>query len=157
MKRVFIGVGSNLDDPAKQIELGITNLNEIPLSKVTRVSSIYLSKPLGPQDQRDFLNAVVLLSTSLKPLELLCELQRIEQAQKRTWREHWGPRTIDLDILLFGDEVFDTPELTIPHKGLTTRAFVLQPLFEIAPALILPSGEALSELVMNVESLAIIN
>lgn len=157
MKSVFIGLGSNVGNPLQQIQQAMASLKEIPCSRVECVSSVYTSKPLGPQDQPDFLNAAAQLSTSLKPLELLEELQKIEEQQNRVREVKWGPRTIDLDILLYGHEVLETADLTIPHKGLTTRAFVLHPLFEIAPALILPSGECLSELMMNVESLMVVN
>jgi 2-amino-4-hydroxy-6-hydroxymethyldihydropteridine diphosphokinase len=155
MKRAFIGLGSNLGNPLLQIQEAITSLKKMP-GTVKSVSSIYTSKPMGPQKQPDYFNAVVLLLTPLKPLALLHELQKIEVAQHRERLEHWGPRTIDLDILLYGEEVIETPELIIPHRGLTERAFVLQPLFEIAPALILPSGERLSELMMDIESLPIV-
>lgn len=157
MKTVFIGLSSNLGNPLQQIKQAIAHLKEIPFSKVEQVSSVYTSKPMGPQDQPDFFNAVAQLSTALKPQELLHELQKIEEKQNRVRTVHWGPRTIDLDILLYGHDVLETPELTIPHIGMTTRAFVLHPLFEIAPALIFPSGETLSELMMNVESLSIVN
>lgn len=157
MKSIFIGLGSNLENPLEQIDRAISNLREMPFSKVECVSSIYVSKPMGPQNQPDFFNAVAQISTTLKPLELLRELQKIEEKQNRRRMSHWGPRTIDLDILIYGHEVLETDELNIPHPGLTTRAFVLNPLFEIAPALVLPSGECVSELMMSVESLPVVN
>lgn len=156
MKRVFIGLGSNLNNPVQQIKQAVLHLAEIPNTRLDSVSSIYASKPMGPEDQPDFMNAAALLTTRQKPLELLQELKAIEAHQQRIRTRHWGPRTIDLDILLFGEDVIDLPELRIPHPGLTQRSFVLHPLFEIAPALILPNGEKLSDLVMNIESLSVV-
>lgn len=146
MELVYIVIGSNLGEPLKQAQQAIGALNAIPNCRVTKTSSIYRSKPLGPQDQNDFLNMAVLLETELEPEMLLDHTQRIELELGRVRKdERWGPRTLDLDIMLFGDRVINTPRLTVPHYGLKEREFMLYPLSDIAPDLIFPDGEALSE------------
>ncbi|EKT54216.1 2-amino-4-hydroxy-6-hydroxymethyldihydropteridine diphosphokinase [Providencia sneebia] len=146
MEQVYIAIGSNLGDPLKQAQQAIEALNEIPKSKVSKTSSIYRTKPLGPQDQNDFLNLAVLLETELEPEELLDHTQRIELELGRVRKaERWGPRTLDLDIMLFGDRVISTPRLTVPHYGLKEREFMLYPLNDIAPHLIFPDGEPLAQ------------
>lgn len=147
MKKVYIGLGSNLDDPILQIHEAVDRMRDIPGVTINKLSSLYRSKPLGPQDQPDFINAVAEIETNLSPQELLNFLKRIEIAQQRIDSGvRWGPRTIDLDILLFGDEEIETPDLQIPHVGLSQREFVVYPLAEIAPNLTLPSGEKISDL-----------
>lgn len=159
-QRCFIAIGSNLGDPARQIGNAVDRLGELRGSELVRVSSIYLSRPMGPSDQPDFLNAVVQLSTSIEPFDLLQELQRIEKAHGRQrpgysdridppvslWTRQWGPRTLDLDLLLYGDRVIDTPELRVPHPGLHQRDFVLLPLQEIDRGLVIPGFGAVAEL-----------
>ena len=106
--------------------------------------------PLGPQDQPDYLNAAVALETSLAPEELLNHTQRIELQQGRVRKaERWGPRTLDLDIMLFGNEVINTERLTVPHYDMKNRGFMLWPLFEIAPELVFPDGETLREILTS--------
>ena len=144
--RAYIGVGSNLNDPLKQVETAITALNKLPDICVIKTSNYYRSKPLGPANQPDFINAVVAIDTSLSAHQLLQQTQEIERAQGRARSEHWGPRTIDLDILLYGDATLCTDDLTIPHPGLTEREFVLYPLAEVAPDLRLPSGQLVAAL-----------
>lgn len=131
MTRVFIGLGSNLDDPVVQLKKAIEQLNQLPQVSLIKTSAFYRSKPMGPQDQPDFVNAVVELETGLSADKLLDELQRIEHSQGRVRSLHWGPRTLDLDILLYGDEVIATERLTVPHAGIAQRNFVLVPLADI--------------------------
>lgn len=148
MERVYIGLGSNLAEPRQQLRGAIAALATIQNSVLKAVSSLYLSDPLGPSDQPRYNNAVAALDTSLPPLKLLDALQAIEQAHGRERKaERWGPRTLDLDILLFGDRLIDEPRLTVPHYHLHARAFVLYPLAELAPGnLRLADGRTLSEL-----------
>ncbi len=147
MERVYIGLGSNLATPLAQLRSALAALAALPQSNLTAQSSFYISDPLGPADQPRYVNAVAALDTDLSPLALLDALQSIEQEQGRTRKaERWGPRTLDLDILLFGERCLDEPRLTVPHYHLHARAFVLYPLAEIAPDLCLPDGRALTEL-----------
>lgn len=143
----YIGVGSNQADPIRQARLAIETLQHLPNSLFCKCSSLYHSAPMGPQDQPDYINAVVKIDTQLTAIELLDELQKIELSQGRVRKENrWGPRTLDLDIILYGNEVINTPRLTIPHYGMNEREFVLYPLLEIAGELRLPDGQVLSEL-----------
>ena len=144
--RCYIAIGSNLADPVAQAKAAITTLETLTASRLISVSSLYASKPMGPQEQPDYINAVACVDTRLAPIELLDALQQIENEQGRVRKEHWGARTLDLDILLYGDEVMSTPRLTVPHYGMKEREFVLYPLAEIAPQLQLPCGQALSVL-----------
>ncbi len=145
MTRVYIALGSNLASPLTQVNAAIAALGTIPDSRIVAVSSFYRTPPLGPQDQPDYLNAAVALETSLAPEALLDHTQRIELDQGRVRKaERWGPRTLDLDIMLFGDETIATPRLTVPHYDMKNRGFMLWPLFEIAPALRFPDGETLA-------------
>ncbi|WP_313055002.1 2-amino-4-hydroxy-6-hydroxymethyldihydropteridine diphosphokinase [Pseudomonas lopnurensis] len=148
MERVYIGLGSNLADPQRQLRGALQALAELPQSRLVGVSSLYASDPLGPTDQPRYVNAVAALDTALAPLALLDALQAIERAQGRERKaERWGPRTLDLDILLFGDRLIDEPRLQVPHYHLQARAFVLYPLAEIAPRdLQLADGRSLDEL-----------
>ncbi|MBA1264415.1 2-amino-4-hydroxy-6-hydroxymethyldihydropteridine diphosphokinase [Stutzerimonas sp. NM35] len=148
MERVYIGLGSNLAEPGEQLRCALMALDALPDCHLAAVSSLYASDPLGPADQPRYNNAVAALDTRLSPLQLLDALQAIEQAQGRERKaERWGPRTLDLDILLFGERLLDEPRLTVPHYHLHARAFVLYPLAEIAPPdLQLPDGRLLAEL-----------
>lgn len=147
MQRVYIGLGSNLATPLLQLRSALSALSVLPQSRLIAQSSFYASDPLGPADQPRYVNAVAALDTGLSPLALLDALQTIELEQGRTRKaERWGPRTLDLDILLFGDLQLDEPRLTVPHYHMHARAFVLYPLAEIAPHLQLPDGRPLSEL-----------
>lgn len=148
MIRAFVAIGSNLGDPLAQARHAVTALAALPDSRLVLASSFYASRPMGPQDQPDYVNAVVALDTGLPPLVLLDHLQHIELEQGRVRKEErWGPRTLDLDLLLYGDAVIEHERLTVPHYGMKCREFVLLPLHEIAPALQLPDGDTLSELV----------
>jgi 2-amino-4-hydroxy-6-hydroxymethyldihydropteridine diphosphokinase len=139
MAQVFVGLGSNLSDPVKQVNRALCSLDELAQTRVLSCSKLYGSAPQGPQDQPDFVNAVCLLETQLSPMNLLQALQGIEQAQGRIKKRHWGERLIDLDILLFDDLTVSLPELTIPHIEIVNRDFVLMPLFEIAPDVNIPN------------------
>ena len=133
MNRVYIALGSNLRDPLDQCRRAIAALATLPDSTLIKTSSFYRTPPYGPQDQPDYLNAVVVLNTSLSPLALLDHTQRIELEQGRERKdERWGPRTLDLDILLFGDVQMESERLTVPHYDMHNRAFMLVPLAEVA-------------------------
>lgn len=143
----YIGLGSNLDDPERQLQQALTALASLPDSRLAAASPVYRSEPLGPEGQQDYLNAVVALVTKLEPLPLLEALQGIENAQGRVREERWGPRCIDLDILLFGDRKVGESRLQIPHPGLAERNFVLVPLMDICdPRHRLPDGTDLATL-----------
>ncbi|SCB94457.1 2-amino-4-hydroxy-6-hydroxymethyldihydropteridine diphosphokinase [Gilliamella intestini] len=148
MSICYIALGSNLEDPLAQANCAITALKQLPNTTCLEVSPFYRSKPLGPQDQNDYLNAVVKITTTLSPIELLEALQAIEKAQGRVRKENrWGARTLDLDILLYDDLVIESERLTIPHYHMKNREFVLYPLFDISPELILPDNDKLYDLV----------
>ncbi|SUB33589.1 2-amino-4-hydroxy-6-hydroxymethyldihydropteridinepyrophosphokinase [[Pasteurella] mairii] len=147
MKTVYIALGSNLNQPKTQLDTALKALDRLPNSQLMAISSFYQSKPLGPQDQPDYVNAVVCLRTELKPLALLDALQQIEKEQGRVRQRRWGERTLDLDILLYGDLQLHNERLTVPHYDMKNREFVIVPLYEIAPDLCLPNGETIAELV----------
>ena len=147
MTLAYIAIGSNLASPLEQVNAAVQALGEITQSRIVAVSSFYRTPPLGPQDQPDYLNAAVALETTLAPEALLDHTQRIELQQGRERKaERWGPRTLDLDILLYGEQRIDLPRLQVPHYHMHARAFVLYPLAEIAGELILPDGRRLTEL-----------
>ncbi|MGJ8522389.1 2-amino-4-hydroxy-6-hydroxymethyldihydropteridine pyrophosphokinase [Carnimonas sp. R-84981] len=145
--RAFIGLGSNLDNPIARVIEAVTALDQLPLCRIVQQSPLYLSAPVGPQDQDDFVNAVVELHTAYTPLALLDQLQRLEQQQRRVRLRHWGPRTLDLDLLLYDDLTLLSPRLEIPHREMLSRVFVWAPLLDIAPHATLPDGRALATLV----------
>lgn len=147
MTLAYIAIGSNLASPLTQVNAAIRALGAIPHSQVVAVSTFYRTPPLGPQDQPDYLNAAVALETALSPEALLDNTQRIELEQGRVRKaERWGPRTLDLDIMLFGDAVLNTPRLTVPHYDMKNRGFMLWPLYEIAPDIHLPDGISLRQI-----------
>ncbi|RTX97945.1 2-amino-4-hydroxy-6-hydroxymethyldihydropteridine diphosphokinase [Pseudomonas sp. C 49-2] len=146
MERIYIGMGSNLAAPDQQLRSAIEALAQLPGTTVAGVSAFYQSDSLLPGQPR-YTNAVAALDSRLAPLELLDALQAIENDQGRERLERWGPRTLDLDILLFGDHLIDEPRLKVPHYQMHLRAFVLYPLAELAPAsLQLPNGQTLNDL-----------
>lgn len=150
MERVYIGLGSNLAEPRQQLTEALQAMAALDGCQMIGVSSFYLSDPLGPADQPRYVNAVAALDCTLTPLELLDALQRIEQQQGRQRKEErWGPRTLDLDILLFGQRQLDETRLCVPHYHMHARAFVLYPLADIAPDLVLPDGRHLTQLLAN--------
>ncbi|WP_432743686.1 2-amino-4-hydroxy-6-hydroxymethyldihydropteridine diphosphokinase [Methylobacter sp. G7] len=135
----YIGLGSNLANPVEQIQAARTAITQLADVQELAFSSLYHSAPMGPQDQPDYVNAVIGVKTGLPPIALLRCLQRIENAQGRVRKsERWGARTLDLDILIYGDQMIELPDLTVPHVGIAERAFVLYPLYEIAPQLLVP-------------------
>ena len=138
MITAYIGLGSNLDHPRQQVLRAMDELDGVPQSRLGKRSSLYVSPPMGPQDQPDYVNAVAQLHTGLPPMDLLDALQAIERSHHRVRGERWGARTLDLDLLLYGDEILDSERLTIPHPGMTQRRFVLQPLAEIDAGLQVP-------------------
>lgn len=146
MERVYIGLGSNLASPEEQLRSAIEALRQLPASQLHGVSAFYQSDSLLPGQPR-FTNAVAALDSDLAPLQLLDALQAIEKQQGRERHERWGPRTLDLDILLFGDRLIDEPRLKVPHYHMQARPFVLYPLAELAPAgMYLADGRSLQEL-----------
>ena len=146
MVRCYIGLGSNLEEPRQQVLQALEELAQLPASKLVDASSLYRSDPVGPPGQPDYINAVACLETTLEAHALLDQLQAIEQAHDRVRKIHWGPRTLDLDLLLYGDDTISTERLTVPHAFMTERSFVLWPLAEIAPATVLPDGRSLEQL-----------
>ena len=146
----YIGLGSNLDSPIAQIRSARLAIKALDNVKETAFSSLYASNPMGPQDQPDYVNAVMAVTTSLSPSDLLHALQAIELEHGRVRGvQRWGARTLDLDLLLYGDQQIDTEELTVPHKGIAERAFVLYPLNECNPNLVIPGKVKLSDLLTN--------
>lgn len=143
---VFIGLGSNLQEPAAQLARAVAELAALPDTTLIMQSPFYASRPVGPQDQPDFVNGAVWLSTRLTPHALLDQLQAIEQAHGRERLKHWGPRTLDLDLLIFGNQVLNDDRLTVPHRELPNRDFVLQPLLDLKPDLALPDATLIATL-----------
>jgi 2-amino-4-hydroxy-6-hydroxymethyldihydropteridine diphosphokinase len=151
MTIAFIGLGSNLEQPIQQLDNAITALRELRRSQLMKCSAYYGSTAIGPGSQPDYVNAVAQISTNLPAMALLNELHTIEEQQDRVREIRWGPRTIDLDILLYGENTVKEKQLTIPHPRLKERPFVIVPLFDIAPLLILPGGLALRYLLATTE------
>ena len=146
----YIGLGSNLAEPARQIKSARRAIAAIAGVKELAFSSLYHSLPMGPQDQPDYVNAVMAVTTDLPPRDLLHRLQQIENDQGRLRTvERWGARTLDLDILAYGDQVISLPDLIVPHIGVAERAFVLYPLYEIAPLLRVPGKGSIADLISN--------
>ncbi|MDH3947599.1 MAG: 2-amino-4-hydroxy-6-hydroxymethyldihydropteridine diphosphokinase [Gammaproteobacteria bacterium] len=144
----YIGLGSNLQQPIQQIKQALQRLGEIPQTRLIVCSPLYRSAPLGPADQPDYINAVAALATRLSPLALLDALQAIERQQGRVREgERWGPRTLDLDLLLYGEQQIHNERLTVPHPGLGERNFVLYPLYDVAGEdLLIPGLDTLGHL-----------
>lgn len=152
MSLAYIGLGSNLSDPQAQITSALDKLKQLEYCVVTKVSSLYFSRPMGPQDQPDYMNAVVAIETSLSPLALLDTLQHIENKAGRERKDNrWGARVLDLDILLFDQQTINNARLTVPHYGLKLREFVLLPLAEITDQLVLPDGDSIEGLAKQIE------
>lgn len=133
-----IGLGANLDDPAAQVEYALAELDRLPDTRLVARSSLYASAPVGYVDQPDFINAVAQIETALAPRALLTALLDIEHRHGRERSFRNAPRTLDLDLLLHGDSVLETPQLVLPHPRMHERAFVLAPLAEIAPRAVIP-------------------
>ncbi|MBF6058719.1 MULTISPECIES: 2-amino-4-hydroxy-6-hydroxymethyldihydropteridine diphosphokinase [Thiomicrorhabdus] len=145
--QVFIGLGSNLDNPLEQLRIALESLNALPDTRVEKVSSFYGSTPLGPEDQPDYVNAVAELCTTLQPSVLLDALQSIESTQGRVKKRHWGERLIDLDILLYDDLQMQSERLQIPHSQMAFRDFVLVPLHELDAGLSIPGVGSIQGLI----------
>ncbi|SFC34072.1 2-amino-4-hydroxy-6-hydroxymethyldihydropteridinediphosphokinase [Marinospirillum celere] len=152
MAHAWIGLGSNLNDPEQQLKTALVELGDLPSTQLLKASRLWISKPLGPQDQPDFINAAALLDTQLLPLDLLDQLQALEQAHQRVRKQHWGPRTLDLDLLLYDQLQLDHPRLQLPHPQMHLRPFVLEPLMELDSHLELPEHGRLADLVERLNS-----
>ena len=134
----YVGIGSNLDGPAERVRRAARSLSSIPDTRLEALSSWYLTPPLGPADQPDYINGVAVLATALPPIALFESLRAIELRQGRRRGTRWGPRTLDLDLLVYGDVELDGPDLILPHPRMAERAFVLVPLAEVAPDALIP-------------------
>ncbi|WP_067706640.1 2-amino-4-hydroxy-6-hydroxymethyldihydropteridine diphosphokinase [Erwinia sp. ErVv1] len=156
MTRVYLALGSNLADPLHQVHDALDALDGLPHTQRIATSSFYRTPPYGPPDQPDFLNAAVALDTQLTPEALLDATQRIELEQGRVRKkDRWGPRTLDIDIMLFGHLRLNTPRLILPHYDMHNRAFMLLPLLEIAPDAAFPDGQRLNDMLAGLDTSAI--
>jgi 2-amino-4-hydroxy-6-hydroxymethyldihydropteridine diphosphokinase len=147
MTCIYLGLGSNLDSPLENLRSARAAIADETRICEIAFSNFYQSPPMAGMNQPDYINAVMAIETDLTALELLATMQKIENQHGRIRSQRWGARTLDIDILLFGDEILDLPDLKIPHYGMAERAFVLQPLFEIAPDLEIPTLGNIAELV----------
>ena len=145
----YISIGSNLNNPYQQVKSAIGKLKIADNIYIETISGWYLSDPVGPKNQSRYVNGVIKISTRLSPNQLLKKLHEIEDAHGRIRNVRWGPRTLDLDILLYGSRMMNTKKLTIPHPEMKIRNFVLTPLADIEPDLVLPDGSILSSLLEN--------
>jgi 2-amino-4-hydroxy-6-hydroxymethyldihydropteridine diphosphokinase len=153
MAEVYIGLGSNLegdaDSPETQLDHAIDSISQYPDIHLIAVSNRYKTQAIGPGNQPDYINAVACLNTQLSPLDLLDCLQQIEQQQGRVRTIRWGARTLDLDILLYDQQIIDSDRLTVPHPRMHERAFVLAPLQDLDASIVLPTGENILSLLAN--------
>ena len=131
MNQVYLGIGSNKNHPYFRINTVLKQINRIKSTNIVKKSSLYVTKPLGPQAQPNFINCVIEIRTNLEPLALLYELQNLERVHNRKKTKRWGPRSMDIDILIYNNLIMNTDKLIIPHPGLEYRDFVLIPLYEI--------------------------
>jgi 2-amino-4-hydroxy-6-hydroxymethyldihydropteridine diphosphokinase len=152
MNKVYVGLGSNLNEPLLQLESALKELSSRADVYDLVVSHFYSSKPVGPQDQPDFVNAVAAFSTTLNPIQLLDTLQKIEQNHHRIRDRHWGPRTLDLDILLINNDTLSLPRLTVPHPHMLERGFVIKPLADITPKMLLSNGKTVEEHLLRINT-----
>ena len=148
----FIGLGSNLGDPAAQIRCALLTLAALPETRLVRQSSLYRNPPVGHLDQPDFVNAVAQIETRLAPRELLAQLLDLERAHGRVRDYPNAPRTLDLDVLLYGELALREPGLIVPHPRMLERAFVLVPLAEIAPDALVPGKGRVADLLRKVDA-----
>ena len=147
----YIGLGSNLNNPQLQLTTALAGLDEIPDTTLVKCSSFYRSKPVGPGNQPDYINAVALLNSGLTAQQLLSRLQSIENRQGRIRDgQRWGPRTLDLDMIMYGNESINEPGLMVPHPEIRHRNFVLMPLLELAPGIEIPGLGGADELLAAV-------
>lgn len=147
MVKAVIGLGSNLGDSKRHLMNAVKELNRYDGIRVTDISSLYLTKPVGPQDQNYFINAVAVIDTGYSARDLLDVLHQVENSHHRRRIRHWGERTLDLDILFFGNEVIDTEDLQVPHPEIVNRAFVIIPLLEIDSSYAMPDGRYLRDMI----------
>ncbi|SBS30040.1 2-amino-4-hydroxy-6-hydroxymethyldihydropteridinepyrophosphokinase [Marinomonas aquimarina] len=152
MNKVYIGLGSNLENPLAQLKSAIEQLSQHSDIANFHCSTIYSSKPVGPQDQPDYVNAVACFETQLDGIATLDLLQGIEQDHRRVRERHWGPRTLDLDILLFNQDTIALSRLTVPHPFMLERGFVIRPLLDLAPELLLHNGKTVAEHVIQLDT-----
>lgn len=152
--RAWIGLGSNQGDPAAHLRAAVEGLAALPDSRLLRVSPVYRTAPVGRTDQPAFLNAVAALDTGLDSRDLLQALQELERSRgrRRDEEQRWGPRSLDLDVLVFGDRRIHLPELEVPHPRLAQRAFVLVPLADLAPDLEIPGAGRVADLLQQVDT-----
>jgi 2-amino-4-hydroxy-6-hydroxymethyldihydropteridine diphosphokinase len=146
LQNAHVGLGSNLDNPERHVRQALQELGRLPRTQLTARSSLYRTAPVGKLDQPDFVNAVALLATALSPRELLKELLALEARHGRVRGERNGPRSLDLDVLMLGDRVIHEPGLDVPHARMHERAFVLLPLAEISPGVVIPGHGSVREL-----------
>ena len=151
MTIAYIGLGSNMESPKQQIKSAIKSIAEIPEIQILKASSLYKSKPVGPEGQNDYINAVIKIETEFMPLELLGCMQDIENQHGRVRIERWGPRTLDLDILMFGEKIIKDNKLTVPHPEIANRSFVLVPLAEIDSNCLIPGKGPVANLLNVVD------
>ena len=154
----YIGVGSNLDDPERQVRAALDALRELPDCQFVADSPLYCNPPMGPQDQPDYVNAVAALLTRQSPEELLLSLQKLESnlGRVRSKGDRWGPRVIDLDLLIYGVTECSVPGLDLPHPGIGERNFVLFPLRDIAPLLLVPGQGTVEDLARCVSNAGLV-
>ncbi|PPI88664.1 2-amino-4-hydroxy-6-hydroxymethyldihydropteridine diphosphokinase [Candidatus Pantoea edessiphila] len=149
----YLALGSNLNNPFCQIKTALTTLDKIPKTNLIKTSEFYRTIPYGLKNQPDYLNTVVKLETELSVIKLLEFIHKIELKQGRIRKkERWGPRTLDIDILLFGNEIINTNNLTIPHYDMINRIFMLLPLIQIAPNIILPNGNSINSAIAKLNT-----
>jgi len=144
MTRCYLGLGSNLRAPKRQLHQGIEALRKLPKTTIVQISKGYSSKPLGVRAQPNYCNMVIAIQTLLPPRRLLRHCQLIENKQQRTRKKHWGARTLDIDIVLYGNKIIQRHDLVIPHPHMLTRDFVIMPLLEIEPQARLPNGQLIN-------------
>ncbi|MCL1057486.1 2-amino-4-hydroxy-6-hydroxymethyldihydropteridine diphosphokinase [Shewanella gelidimarina] len=149
MIQVYVALGANLSQPIEQLNNACQALLSIAEDNSFSISPYYRSVPMGDVEQPDYVNAVAGFKTGLAPIDLLDALQQIENEQGRLRTLRWGPRTLDLDLLLYGNEHINLPRLTVPHYGMKQRSFVLVPLFDLTPTLILPDKTPLGSLITD--------
>lgn len=150
MTTAYVALGSNLENPGLQLQRAVDDIDSLPDIEVSGCSKLYLSEPVGPAGQPDYCNAAVRIETTLTPLALLDAMQAIENDHGRVRTVRWGPRTLDLDIILYGDNTIASERLTVPHYQMHVRNFVLCPLLDIDPGLTLPDGRRAAALLAEV-------
>ena len=151
----YIALGSNQDNPERHVSTAFDDLNTIPETGLLKRSKLYKTRPMGPINQPDFINAAACIDTKLDAFELMKQLKQLELQHDRKSNQQWGPRTLDLDLLLYHDQIIESDNLTVPHPGMLERDFVYIPLLEIAPDLVLPTGKKLKSATLSNENFII--